>query len=666
MANVKEQIEKLRSQIRRHDYLYYVKNQPEISDKKYDELFRKLKNLESENPDLITSDSPTQRVSGQPVEGFDNIRHSIAMLSIDNTNSPDELRDFDNRVRKQLAGNDYSYVIEPKIDGLAISLRYENGRLVSAATRGNGEIGDDVTANVRTIKAVPLVLLGKEVPKILEVRGEIYMPTNAFVELNKYRSEHNQNVFANPRNAAAGSLKLLDSKITAERKLSFFAYSTGEISKQIADNHFDTLIKFQDFGFPVNPYMQKADDIEQVIEKCRKFEEKRNELDYTIDGMVVKINLYSQHEQLGSTGRAPRWCIAYKFAAEQAETIVESIDVQVGKSGILTPVANLNPVHLAGTVVKRASLHNFDEVKRLDVRESDTVVIEKAGEIIPKVVKVKKESRREGAKKFVIPKKCPNCGWDVKKDDNGVYIRCTNPDCIGQMYEKLKYFAGRGQMDIDRLGESLIEQLVDTGLVKNFADLYRLEKSQLIQLERMGEKSAQNVIDSINKSKRRELWRFITALGIRHIGGQSAQILAEHFKTLDNLRKAALDELENIDQIGPKMAKSVYDYFRNEANCRVVDELLQAGVQPRAAEPKKQGGRLAGKTIVVTGTLENFSRQAIKERIQNEQGKASSSVSGNTDFVLAGENPGSKIQKAKELGVEIVDEQRFIEMLEGK
>ena len=665
MADAKKQIEKLRNEIRRHDYLYYVKNAPEISDKQYDELFGKLKKLESQHPELITEDSPTQRVSGQPVEGFESVRHAIPMLSIDNTNSSEELREFDKRVKKLLEKEKYSYVVEPKFDGLAINLRYEGARLVMAATRGNGQVGDNVTANVRTIKAIPLALLADNVPDVLEVRGEVYMPTNAFVALNKYRSEHNQNVFANPRNAAAGSLKLLDPKITAQRQLSFFAYSVGELSEPLADNHFETLEKFKKLGLPVNPYIKQAADIEKVIEICNGFEDKRNELDYAIDGMVIKINNLSQHEKLGATGRAPRWCIAYKFAAEQAETMVKSIDVQVGKSGILTPVANLTPVHLAGTVVKRASLHNFDEVERLDVRESDTVVIEKAGEIIPKVIKVKKESRKKGARKFKVPNKCPNCGSKVKKDEDGVYIRCTNPQCIGQLYERLKYFAGRGQMDIDQLGDSLIEQLVDTGMVKNFADLYKLEKSQLTQLERMGDKSAENVIKSIESSKNRPLWRFLTALGIRHIGGQSAQILANHFKTLDNIMQAELVEIENIDQIGAKMAKSVYDYFRNENNRKVIQQMLKEGVKPAKAKAKKQAGKLEGKTLVVTGTLENFTRQQTKDAIQNAGGKATSSVSKNTDFVIAGENPGSKLNKAKQLGVKVIDERKFTELVGG-
>jgi len=553
-AELAERIERLRGEIREHDYLYYVLNQPKISDRQYDELFGELKALEEANPQLITPDSPTQRVSEQPLKGFAAIRHAVPMLSIDNTYNADELRAFDERVRKQLGGIDYDYVVELKIDGLAISLRYEEGALVTAATRGDGEVGDDVTANVRTIKAVPLVLLdGDKIPAVLEVRGEVYMPTSAFIKLNKLRAEAGEPTFANPRNAAAGSLKLLDAKITAARNLSFFAYATGQVSETLAENHYQTLDGFKKLGLPVNPNIKRAKDINEVIDICLASSEKRLKLDYQIDGMVIKINRFEQRDVLGATGRAPRWCISYKFAAEQAETIVESIDVQVGKSGILTPVANLTPVQLSGTTVKRASLHNFDELNRLGVRCGDTVIIEKAGEIIPQVIEVKQELRPAGTKPFKTPKECPNCGSAVAKDEDGVYIRCLNPDCLGQLKERLKYFAGRGQMDIENLGTALIEQLVEAGLVKNFADLYKLQKPELIELERMAEKSAGNVIKAIEKSKIRPLWRFVTALGIRHIGAQSAQILAEYFGSLDAIMNATQEELAHIDQIGPTM-----------------------------------------------------------------------------------------------------------------
>jgi len=660
--DINKQIERLREKIREHDYLYYVCDKPKITDFEYDKLFAELKRLEGENPQLITPESPTQRVSGEPLEGFDTVRHAVPMLSMDNTYNADELRAFDERVRKQLDGIEYDYVVELKIDGVAISLRYEDGILITAATRGDGRVGDNVTANVRTIKAVPLALRSDNIPAVLEVRGEVYMPTSAFAELNRLRTEAGELEFANPRNATAGSLKLLDSAITASRNLSFFAYATGEVSESIADNHYQTLQKFKKLGLPVNPHIRRGKDIDEVMDICFGWNEKRLTLDYQIDGMVIKVNRFDQQDILGATGRAPRWCISYKFAAEQAETIVESIEVQVGKSGILTPVANLKPVQLSGTTVKRASLHNFDELNRLGVRSGDTVVIEKAGEIIPQVIEVKKELRPSDAKPFKIPEECPNCGSVVAKDKDGVYIRCLNRDCSGQLKERLKYFAGRGQMDIENLGSSLIEQLVDVGLVKDFADLYKLQKQDLIELERMAEKSADNVITAIITSKNRPLWRFVTALGIRHIGGQSAQILAEHFGSLKKLMNATQEELANIDQIGPTMAKSVYEYFQDSKNKQVIDELLATEVKPEQTKTRRSE-KLAGKTIVVTGTLEGFTRQQIEQAIRQAGGKSSSSVSKKTDFVLTGENPGSKVDKARKLGVKVIDEKQFLELL---
>jgi len=662
--DIKKQIERLRAEIRRHDYLYYVLNQPKISDRQYDKLFAELKESEQANPQLITADSPTQRVSERPLEGFATIRHAVLMLSMDNTYNAQELRAFDERVRKQLGSRDYNYVVELKIDGVAISLRYERGELVTAATRGDGEVGDDVTANVRTIKAVPLVLLSNDkIPDVLEVRGEVYMPTNAFVELNKLRAEAGEPAFANPRNAAAGSLKLLDARITAARNLAFFAYATGEISQALGDNHYQTLQKFKKFGLPVNPHIKEATDIDEVTDICLGWSDKRLKLDYQIDGMVIKVNRFDQRDILGATGRAPRWCISYKFPAEQAETKVESIDVQVGKSGILTPVANLSPVQLAGTTVKRASLHNFDELRRLDVRCGDAVVVEKAGEIIPQVVEVIKKLRPAGAVSFKVPKKCPNCGSPVAKDEDGVYIRCLNPDCLGQLKERLRYFAGRDQMDIENLGVALIEQLVETGLVKNFADLYKLQTSDLIELERMADKSAGNVIEAIEKSKTQPLWRLVAALGIRHIGGQSAQILAEYFGSLKAIMTADEKTLEAIEQIGPTMAKSIYKYFRDPKNRVVVDELLAAGVKPKQPKVvKKATGKLTGKTIVVTGTLEKLTRQQVEQAIRQAGAKATSSVSKKTDFVLAGKEPGSKLDKARKLGVKVINERQFLEV----
>jgi DNA ligase (NAD+) len=661
--DVSKRIDRLREEIRGHDFLYYVRNKPKISDRQYDKLFAELKSLEQANPQLIAPDSPTQRVSEQPLEGFASVRHAVPMLSMDNTYNADELRAFDERVARQLGEEDYDYVVELKIDGLAISLRYEEGVLVSAATRGNGRVGDNVTANVRTIKAVPLALLGADVPVVLEVRGEVYMPTGSFAELNRLRAEAGEPAFANPRNAASGSLKLLDARITATRNLSFFAYATGELSEPLAEGHYDALERLREFGLPVSGDIVRAGNVDEALEICFRWSEKRSELDYQIDGMVIKVNRFDQRDILGATGRAPRWCISYKFAAEQAETTVESIDVQVGKSGILTPVANLTPVLLAGTTVKRASLHNFDELRRLNVRVGDTVLIEKAGEIIPQVIQVTTKATK-GAVPFKVPKMCPICGSGVAKDQDGVYIRCVNPDCQGQLKERLKYFAGRGQMDIENLGAALIEQLVEVGLVENFADLYKLEKSELIALERMAEKSADNVLKAIENSKTRPLWRFIAALGIRHIGGQSAQILAEHFGSLEALMLTQEQELADIDQIGPVMAESICEYFNNDKHKEVIQQMLAAGVSPAQPEARRSD-KLAGKTFVVTGTLENFSRQEAQEAIKQAGAKATSSVSKKTDFVVAGENAGSKLEKATELGVEVIDEKRFMEMIKG-
>ncbi len=663
--DIEKRIERLRSEIQRHDYLYYVLHQPEISDRQYDELFAELKRLEQQRPDLITNDSPTKRVPGKPLEEFTSVRHLLPMLSIDNTYSEDELRAFDERVAKGLGGQEYDYVVEAKIDGLAINLRYKNTELTVAVTRGDGQVGDDVTANVRTIKSVPLKLISNgEVPELIEVRGEVYMPESSFLELNKNKAEQGEKPFANPRNAAAGSLKLLDPSITAKRNLAFLAYALGEISQPIAERHSEMLEKFKSFGLPVNPHAHRVKDIEEVLKLCDDWDNRRAQLDYKIDGLVIKVNSFEQQRRLGATGRAPRWCIAYKFAAEQAETRVESVEVQVGKSGILTPVANLEPVQLAGTTVKRATLHNFDQVRKLDVREGDTVVIEKAGEIIPQVIKVKHDRRPEKTKEVEIPAKCPNCSAPVEKDAEGVYIRCKNPNCVAQLKELLKYFAGRGQMDIEHLGESLIEQLVDNNMIGDFGDLYKLDIFSLASLPRMGSKSAERVIKSIEQSKTRPLWRFIAGLGIAHVGGQTAQILADRFGSMENLAEASLDELNTIDQIGPKIAESIYDYFRNEHNRRVIGKLLEAGVKPEKPSAKKHTP-FTGKTIVLTGSLENFTRQQAAERIAAAGGKLSSSVSASTDFVLAGEKAGSKLNKANELGVKVINEKQFLDMLEN-
>jgi DNA ligase (NAD+) len=658
---INEKIESLRQEIRKHDYLYYVENRPEISDQEYDKLFSELKKLEEQHPELITPDSPTQRVGGQPIEGFKQVTHAIPMLSIDNTYSEEELRAFDRRVAKLLETDKYSYVVELKIDGLAMSLRYEDGRLMLGATRGDGTKGDDVTHNIKTIKAIPLRLADNP-PDVLEVRGEVYMPKKAFAKLNEEKEKNGEPLLANPRNAAAGSLKQLDPKITSKRNLSFFAYSLGETSKPIAKTHYENLEKLKKFGFPVNENTTKAKDIEEVIKLCEKFETQRYKLDYQIDGLVIKVDQLEYYETLGTTGRAPRWCMSYKYAAEQAKTKVLSISIHVGKTGIITPVANFEPVLLAGTTVKRASLHNFDEIERLDVREGDSVIIEKAGEIIPQVVEVKKEHRHKDSKSFEPPAKCPVCGSKTEKDPAGVYIRCVSTSCPAQLKEKVRYFAGRDQMDIENLGPALIEQLVDKGLVKDFSDLYKLDIFKMLSLERMAQKSAEKVLNGIEKSKSQSLGRFLAGIGILHVGQQNAEILAQQFGSIDALKKATEEELTAIDQIGLVLAKSIYEYFHNAQNLKVIDKLIAAGVSPVQKKMKKSN-KLEGKTFVVTGTLENFKRDEIEQTIKENGGKITSSVSKKTDYVLAGAEAGSKLEKANELGVKVLNEEAFLKMI---
>lgn len=675
--SIEKQIEELRDQIRHHDHRYYVLNDPEISDQKYDKLMDKLKQLEKDHPQLVTEDSPTQRVGGQPVEGFDNVRHGVAMLSIDNTYNADELRDFDKRVKKGLETDDYQYVVELKIDGLAVSIRYENGRYVRAATRGSGEVGDDVTANVKTIHAVPLRLMNDGANfDAIEIRGEVFMPKQAFAKLNEDKEQKGESVFANPRNAAAGSLKLLDPKITAGRSLSFLAYSFGQASESPANEHYEFMKKIKHWGLPVSEHIKKCSTIDEVINECEKWEQKKGDLDYQVDGLVIKVNRYDQQDILGATGRAPRWCISYKFKAEREQTKVRQIEINVGKTGTLTPVAILDPVSLAGTTVSRASLHNFDEIDRLDIAPGDTALVEKAGEIIPQVVEVV-ERAGKGRQKPEKPDKCPQCGEKVKVvkrkrsgakeliEQRGQYTHtylCPNRQCPAKVNEKLIYFSGRGQMDIEHLGPSLIEQLTGSGLVKKAADLYRLKFGQLTQLERMGDKSAERVLDSIEKSKTRPVSRVITALGINNVGPRVAELLAEKFKSIEALIDAEQQQLEEIDTVGPVISESIIEYFSDQQNKKDVEELLEF-LNPE--KPKqKESKKLQGKVFVVTGTLSRFKRSEIKQKIEDNGGKATSSVSKNTDFVLAGEDPGSKLEKARQLGIKVISEDEFIEMID--
>ncbi len=663
---IKNQIEGLRDQIRHHDHQYYALNMPDISDQDYDHLFAQLRKLEDDHPEYASPESPTQRVSGEPLDGFTSVEHSLPMLSIDNTYSAEDLRLFDQRVKKIIEDHPFQYVVEPKIDGVAASLRYENGLLTLATTRGDGKVGDDVTNNVRTIASVPLKLSQiNKAPEVLEIRGEIFMPNAVFNQINKDRSDAGEAAFANPRNATAGSLKMLDHRIVAQRKLQFIGYALGLVEPAgFSQSHDETLKKLKSHSLPVHQEYGVVNDIEEVIDLCNQWDKKKNDLGYMIDGMVIKVNDVSLQQQLGMTARAPRWCIAYKFPAERVETKVESIDVQVGKTGALTPVVNLIPVLLAGTTVKRASLHNFEELERKDVRIGDVVTIEKSGEIIPQVVEVLLGKRPGGTKSFSVPTECPACGGQVQKDQQGVSVRCLNPQCQAKMIEQLKHFAGRNQMDIDGLGESIIEQLVQEKLVMTIPDLYRLSQEQVESLERMGEKSSRNLIDSIQVSKERPLANVLSGLGILHVGAKVAEIIAEHFGRIDSIMKADIETLEAIDEVGPVIAKSLYDFCRDTEKRNILEQLIELGLKmPGPDKTAPKSNVLDGKTIVVTGTLEGLSRKDIEQLVKQHGGKPSSSVSKKTSFVVAGENPGSKVEKAKSLGVEILSGKEFIDLI---
>jgi DNA ligase (NAD+) len=663
MSDDTKRIKELREIIKQHDTLYYVQAAPEISDRDYDKLLDELKALEATHPELITPDSPTQRVGGEPTKGFEKVKHPVPMLSIDNTYNADEVREFDTRVRKAVGDRPLHYLVDPKIDGVAASLRYEGGHLVRAVTRGDGLTGDDVTTNVRTIRSVPLVLSGDGIPEVFEVRGEIYWPRSAFNACNARRAASGQDKFANPRNGCAGTLKQLDPRVAAERKLAFIAHGLGEMSRRASDRASELNDRLAAWGIPTSPHWQVCETIDEVLEVIGNWLTLRGEVDYETDGFVVKVDQLDLRDQIGTTSRYPRWCIAYKYEAEQAETVLLSIDVQVGRLGTITPVAHFEPVQLAGTTVSSASLHNFDQVQRLDVRVGDTVLVVKAGEIIPQVVQVVRERRPDGTEATQPPSVCPACRQPTIRDDGGVYLRCNNPECPAQLRERLGFFAGRDQMDIENLGPAVVDQLVDNGLVSHFADLYRLKASEVAVLERMGDKSAANLVTAIEKSKSRGLARVLAGLGIRHAGGRAAAVLARAFGDIDSLSTATADELTEIDEIGPTIAQSVRDFFASDAGRETISGLKTAGVQmthaPGEASAPAGTGAFEGKTIVVTGTLEGFSRREAKEAIQSAGGRASSSVSAKTDFVVAGTAAGSKAEKAQKLGVEVIDEEEF-------
>ena len=656
--DIAQRIEKLRQTIRHHDRKYYVEDAPEISDHEYDLLMKELEDLEKKHPDLVTPDSPTQRVGGEPLKAFAQVRHEIPMTSISNTYSQKELEDFDVRMRKLLPGEEIEYVAELKIDGLAVALMYEGGRFVQGATRGDGTVGEDVTANLRTLRSIPSRLDAAEPPARLEVRGEVYMSFESFRRCNEEREEAGEPQFANPRNAAAGSLKLLDPRITATRGLRFFGYAVGVHEGIESATQFELLESLLKLGFPVNPHRKLCKSMDEVIALTKEWAELMHKMKYQLDGMVIKVNSLDQQRRLGATSKAPRGMAAFKFQPEEAVTKLLRIDLQVGKTGVLTPVARLEAVKLAGTTVQNATLHNFDEIARKDIRVGDEVVIEKAGEIIPQVVSVKKHS--PGGKPPQPPKKCPVCGGPVEKDAGGVYYRCQYPLCPAQIKQRIRYFATRAAMDVEGLGPALVEQLVDAGLVKDIADLYSLKPQPLAELERMGIKSAENICREIGKSKERDLNRLITALGIRQVGTHAAGVLARRFGTMEKLAAAGVEELTRIPEVGEITAQNIADFFARPETKKVLKRLADAGVNMNSlAEPPRGGGTLAGKTLVVTGTLKYYARQEIEEKIASLGGRAASSVSRKTDYVVAGESSGSKLDKARRLGIKVISEEEF-------
>ncbi|HVP11427.1 MAG TPA: NAD-dependent DNA ligase LigA [Phycisphaerae bacterium] len=813
MATPEREIADLREKINHHDYLYYVEGKPEISDREYDRLFDRLKELEAAHPELATPDSPTRRVGGQPIEGFAHVTHAVPMMSIDNTYNEAEVREFDARVAKGLGGDSYEYIVDPKIDGVSASLRYEDGVLVLGATRGDGRTGDDITANIRTIRAIPLRLRGRDWPAILEVRGEVFWPREAFDAFNVQREKEGEEQFANPRNATAGTLKQLDSRIVAGRGLAFIAHSFGEVEGADFETMSEFLTALKRWGIPTNPHTRICKNANEVIRHIEAWEPKRHSLGYETDGLVVKINRFDQRETLGATSRYPRWCIAYKYAPEQAESVLRSVDFQVGKLGTITPRAVMEPMQLSGTTVRHATLHNFDQVERLDVRIGDTVVVEKAGEIIPQVIRVVTEKRPKGAKKIVPPSKCPVCGGEVVKDEGGVYIRCINPSCDAQIKERLKYFCGRDQMDIEGVGEALVEQLVDKGFARHIAALYGLEgrqddltslimdeaelgaegtdallagieaggacrlgaleealgpnarkltkedirklaacfptlksfvsasrkaietalcgdpegaeriwtflhpgdsktlvknvrylidkkvlrlegigettierivdaglmrcvadlfilkdqREQLISLKfprRFGKQNTKVLIEAIRQSKSQPLARVLAALNIRHVGAATAELIAAHFEEMERIAEATEEQLQEVEGVGPEVAHSIRQFFQSEAGRRTWRALRDAGVNMTQRKAKPTGDQpLSGMTVVVTGTLEHFERKEIEQLIKELGGKATGSVSKKTDFVVVGESPGSKLAKARELGVEVLDEKAFLKRI---
>ena len=661
--------EKLRHEIRHNEYLYYVLDAPEITDAEYDRMMVRLRELEARYPDSIPADSPTQRVGGSASSQFTEVRHLEPLLSLGNVFSAEELRAFDERVRSGLpAGSKVEYVMEPKIDGLACSLIYENGKLVRAATRGDGVVGENVTANVRTIRSIPLTLKvpeGEAVPELLDVRGEVYMPRQAFMRLNEQRAERGESEFANPRNAAAGSLRQLDPQVTASRSLSFFAYYL--VGEGAQPKHSESLALLARYGFKVSENYKVVENIDEAIKYIGDFNELRQGLSYDTDGAVIKVNDVYQQRILGATGKDPRWATAYKYPPEQAETTLEDIDWRVGRTGVLTPTAVLTPVKLSGSVISRATLHNEDFIRAKDIRIGDRVVINKAGEIIPEVLRVVVEKRTGDEKEVEIPNVCPECGWRVERQGEEAAIRCTNPHCPALGREGLIHFVSRDAMNIDGWGPSVINALLDAGLVRDAADLYSLHKEDLLKLERMGEKSADNLLTALAESKKNELDKLLFALGIRHVGAKVARILATEFGSMEKLQQAQPEELAQIRDIGDKIAESAVTWLNVPANIDLVERLAAAGLTMTFTPPASQEDNpFFGKTLVFTGTMPTLGRAEAKTMAQDVGAKVSGSVSKKTDYVIAGAEAGSKLEKAQQLGVTVIDEAEFLRMLKGE
>lgn len=661
--------EKLRREIRHNEYLYYVLDEPEITDAEYDRMMVRLRELEARYPDSIPADSPTQRVGGRASSQFTEVRHLEPLLSLGNVFSAEELRAFDERVRSGLpAGSKVEYVMEPKIDGLACSLIYENGKLVRAATRGDGVVGENVTANVRTIRSIPLTLKvpeGEAVPELLDVRGEVYMPRQAFMRLNEQRAERGESEFANPRNAAAGSLRQLDPQVTASRSLSFFAYYL--VGEGAQPKHSESLALLARYGFKVSENYKVVENIDEAIKYIGDFNELRQGLSYDTDGAVIKVNDVYQQRILGATGKDPRWATAYKYPPEQAETTLEDIDWRVGRTGVLTPTAVLTPVKLSGSVISRATLHNEDFIRAKDIRIGDRVVINKAGEIIPEVLRVVVEKRTGDEKEVEIPNVCPECGWRVERQGEEAAIRCTNPHCPALGREGLIHFVSRDAMNIDGCGPSVINVLLDAGLVRDAADLYSLRKEDLLKLERMGEKSADNLLAALGESKKNELDKLLFALGIRHVGAKVARILATEFGSMEKLQQAQPEELAQIRDIGDKIAESAVTWLNVPANIDLVERLAAAGLTMTFTPPASQEDNpFFGKTLVFTGTMPTLGRAEAKTMAQDVGAKVSGSVSKKTDYVIAGAEAGSKLEKAQQLGVTVIDEAEFLRLLKGE